>query len=364
MDRKLIPLRDTSTPGSNNTPPSNVSSADAQNASAPQDLPPAYSTSASGPSQAASQSTRNIPIPSFPAIDYSLYRPPESTLSPDQTTITTTHRPYSKSASDLAAFIRQQASLPPKPYLRITGTSNSSSTPDFDLKLNLLPYLYRAPPADSWNYLTISPSTNPSGVDNPRPSALRRISGAPSSARSLESWARTYVSEPSSMKRISLARTMSNFDLDGLSGSVRNYFADALRYRGHLDISLQAAYARVVVDNQPSKGAGAFFRPLVAALVGAKEFEVVCAVWPFARSASGDGAGGGGGGGGERECAVCSEAAWWREWREAVGWAAVQRRRGWVSVEDRLECAMSGWVGEGRVTEWGSWDVEGTGQRY
>lgn len=64
-----------------------------------------------------------------------------------------------------------------------------------------------------------------------------------------------------------------------------------------------------------------------------KKYETVKIIWPFASvKPGGDG----------RRYAVCSEEAWWAEWRDAVRNAVVTRRKGWVSAEDRLEALMRG----------------------
>ena len=31
---------------------------------------------------------------------------------------------------------------------------------------------------------------------------------------------------------------------------------------------------------------------------------------------------------------------WWSDWKEAIRRAVLERRKGWVSIEDRLEVAM------------------------
>lgn len=282
---------------------------------------------------------QNIPYPTiqaFPAVDYPSYRPAFSTLSSDHTTITTSHRPYNKFVSALTEFIRKQASLPPKPSICIKGISAKGV--DFDVKLNLLPYLYRS--RDPWNYLTIKP-----GSDD----GQSLISRSQDSNRLLDTWIKEYCSDQSSLKTFTLERQVINFDLDTLSGLIRNTFAD-IGYRGRLEVKLETAYSKVVVDNQSIKGSGAFFRPIVSAFIGSNNFEVVKVIWPFARS------------GPEeddqasstfREFASISEASWWKECKITVVRAALENRRGWVTVENRLEVVMTGWLQDAQISPWG-----------
>lgn len=303
-----------------------------------EELPPAYI--AHGTSRTSDSNGPSLTLRPFPAVDYPSYRPASSTLSSDYTTITTSHRPYNKSASALTEFIRQQASLPPRPLICIKGTSITGT--DFHVKLNLLPYLHRA--TDPWNYLTIKP-----GQDDNQ-SRFRR---SQSLNKSLETWIKEYCSDQSGLKTFTLERQVINFDLDTLSGVIRNTFAD-VGYRGHLDIRLETAFSKVIVDNQSTKGAGAFFRPIVSAFIGSKNFEVVKAVWPFARSGpEEDGENHQQSSSTIREFASVSEASWWKAWKLAVLKAAVEKRRGWVTIEDRTEVLMTGWLQDMQFRPWG-----------
>ena len=64
---------------------------------------------------------------------------------------------------------------------------------------------------------------------------------------------------------------------------------------------------------------------------GTKKFEVIKSVWPYADVARG---------GEGRRCAVQEEETWFNEWKDAIRHAVLVKRRGWVTVEDRLEFLM------------------------
>ena len=334
MDRKSIPPE----AGSEERSSSPQVSVSSHTPSQPEDLPPAYTTN--GALQPADTSPPVLSnIRQFPRINYGSYRPPSSSISSDQTKITTSHRPFCKSAATLTNFIRQQAALPPRPFIRIKGVENMAT--EFNLKIDLLPYLYRT--QEPWNYFSLK-SDMDTGPGPSRGPSFRR---SQSSNRSLETWAKEFCSDPTSIKTFTLERQVVNLDIERLAGLVRNTFAD-LRFKGHLDVQLETTFTKVVVDNQPTKGAGAFFRPLVSAFVGSKDYEVVKAVWPFARSAPDESSSAS-----AREFASVSELAWWKEWKVAVAKAAFERRTGWVTTEDRLEVVMTGWLQD--ATERPSW---------
>jgi hypothetical protein len=312
------------------------------NNQAAEQLPPPYTADESFSNNTSSSPATNIQP--FPNINYSTYRPPSSAISDHDTTITTVHRPYSKSADELVKLIRQQAALPPKPYVHITGTSNNGLAKDFDLKINLLPYLYRGPSEEPWNYLLIAGPGSVGTWSEERGSTSRR---SQRSSQSLEAWAKEYCSDVATVKHFILERKVVNLDIETLSGAIRNFFAE-LKYHGKLEIKVETAFQKLVVDNQPSKGAGAFFRPLVTAFMGVKSFDVVKAVWPFARTGPSDQDQGK-----TREYAITSEGQWVKDWKLAIGKAALERRRGWVTTEDRVDAMMIGWAQDLRIKEWG-----------
>jgi len=65
-------------------------------------------------------------------------------------------------------------------------------------------------------------------------------------------------------------------------------------------------------------------------------YEVLKVIWPYATSQGGSTTIG------EmpRHCAVQSEESWWNDWKHAIRYALLEKRKGWVTAEDRIEVAM------------------------
>jgi hypothetical protein len=93
----------------------------------------------------------------MPNIIFSKYRVPDATLSKDQSTLTTTFAAFSSDPKALELFIREQAALPPRPLVRVTGTHTEmgQTKVDFDVRLNMMRYLLH--PDEKWNFVKISP---------------------------------------------------------------------------------------------------------------------------------------------------------------------------------------------------------------
>lgn len=137
------------------------------------------------------------------------------------------------------------------------------------------------------------------------------------------------------MKRLVLSRQITNWDTETLEGRLR-LLISRLSYPGQVTITFSLLHAKVTVQ-PPQKT----FAALHNLFRSTKKYELK-AVWPYAdlgveHAAAG---GSGGGGGRQRSFAVQSEEDWWRDWRDAVKWAVLGRRKGWVTSEDRLEGLM------------------------
>ena len=126
-----------------------------------------------------------------------------------------------------------------------------------------------------------------------------------------------------------------------MEGLIRNLLA-SLQYKGTISITFPCLYSKVVVQ-PPAQG----FKSLFGLLgMRAKRYEVVKAIWPYARDRPGEQE--------AREVAVKSERAWWEEWRAAIAKAVLQKRCGWVGLEDRLEAAMGPKIDLNKLQAWGA----------
>ena len=64
---------------------------------------------------------------------------------------------------------------------------------------------------------------------------------------------------------------------------------------------------------------------------GTKKYEIVKAVWPYANVTKGEQG---------RKCVVQDEEEWFLAWKDLIKYAVLGKRKGWVTVEDRLEFLM------------------------
>lgn len=160
------------------------------------DHPPPY-TGPTTPSPSASSQTNTPPIPGLPALNYPKYRIPDSTVSKDGTEITTKSPLLNSDPTALASFIQEQASLPPLPYIRITGTSSPDGLRrvDFDLKLNMIRYILRSGSGSGsgWNYITLP-------GDGETCFRGGNATSTTPGLKTVQDWARRYCGESSAMK--------------------------------------------------------------------------------------------------------------------------------------------------------------------
>ncbi|KAJ9307062.1 hypothetical protein DTO027B5_107 [Paecilomyces variotii] len=291
-----------------------------------QEPPPYSSPVAARPSPSGNQqrSIRCLSnIPSLPNLDYSKYQIPECTVSKDGT-ITTNYRPLCSDATALAQFIREQAALPPLPYIRIVGLPPGASQPDFDVRINMLRYFLPTRSSTGWNYLKL--------VEDGQLAfrGKNTQTTTPNTKNGIEDWAKRFCAEKSSLKTFTLERHITNWDTSYIEGQIRSLVA-ATGYTNHVTVTFPVRYSKITV--QP-RGEG-FIATLFSPILEKKRYEVARAVWPYATLPPGIDAEDTG-----RSCAVQTEEAWWREWKDVLNLAIVTRRNGWVSLDDMLEFQM------------------------
>ena len=297
----------------------------------PDEEPPVYS----GPSTLALSISR--PAPSFqrslvaglPDLPWSKYQVPDATLTSDYTTITTTCPRYSSDPRALEAFLRDQASLPPKPSVRILGRSVEGFK-DFDIWLNMMHYIIRRDgQTRQWNYVQVE-NDSVIGARRKRNNGANNVGN---DSDGLKDMVERYCDEKSVNKTFTMTRNVVNWNTEHIEGSIRNLLAQ-MNYRGQLAVQFPIQFSKIIVQNPP-KG-NKFLHGVASLFTENKKYEGAMAVWPYATLApnrDGDG-------GGDRVCAVQSEEAWCKDWRGIIAGAVRNKRRGWVSLEDQIEFAM------------------------
>lgn len=88
-----------------------------------------------------------------------------------------------------------------------------------------------------------------------------------------------------------------------------------------------------------------FFSSVTKVFTGTRKYEVIKSVWPYADVSRGDP---------NRKCTVQEEEVWLRNWSDSIRHAILSKRKGWVTVEDRLEFLMEPKEAEkGKPAPWG-----------
>ncbi len=143
------------------------------------------------------------------------------------------------------------------------------------------------------------------------------------------------------LNRFALERMVTNWDTSYLEGRLLSLISST-SYRGHVKISFPLTHSRVVIHS-PDK-VNRFFSNVAKVFTGTKKYEVVKSVWPYADVARGEMG---------RRCAVQEEEVWFADWKDAIRHAVLAKRKGWVTVEDRLEFLMEPRGEEkGKGVEW------------
>ncbi|KIN07840.1 hypothetical protein OIDMADRAFT_22692 [Oidiodendron maius Zn] len=299
--------------------------------------PPPYSGPTS-PSMSQPQPVQSqLQYPGLPRLEYRLYTPATFTLSSDATTITSYEPRYSTYPTALVSLIQSLATVPPKPHIRIVGKSAGYEVIDFDVKINLMNLIVTDDVKRRMNYVKLI-GTGDVGFRGETSQTT-----APSVTGGLEEWARLFCADSASIKHFALERTVTNWDTSYLEGRLLSLVNNTL-YGGRVTVTFPVTHSRVVIRS-PDK-VNRFFSNVTKVFTGTRKYEVVKSVWPYADVARGEQG---------RRCAVQDEESFLRNWSDSIKHAILSKRKGWVSVEDRLEFLMEPKESEkGNPAPWGN----------
>lgn len=138
------------------------------------------------------------------------------------------------------------------------------------------------------------------------------------------------------INRFTLERKVTNWDIEYLEGRIRSLVAST-RYTGTLTVDFPITYCKVVVrkgkDDSSSSG---FLGKLIPSKnkkpeLDIKRYDIVQSVWPYATVLRGSKT---------VDYAKLSEQDWWEVWEFPIRNSILAKKRGWVTVEDRMEAAM------------------------
>ncbi|KAI8949056.1 hypothetical protein F4801DRAFT_427032 [Xylaria longipes] len=303
-----------------------------------QHQPPPYS----GPSSNATDSRRPVVskgpqcYPGLPVLDYRQYLPPMFELSADSTAITSKATYLSENVKALSNLLRTLATVPPKPQILIHGSRGRKV--DFSVRLNLMSLLVPDNPHDRMDYLRCVTRGEMAYRGANEPSLKPELRAGEDG---LEAWCARFVNDQSSVKTFTLERVVANLDHTWIEGQIRSLIA-ATTYKGVVTVQFPVTHARVTIQN-PDK-VNKFFTTITTLFSGKSKYEVVKAVWPFANAKNGEHG---------RKCIVQDEKMWWEEWRDPIQYAISQKRQGWITNEDKLECIMESKGKGASLVDWG-----------
>ncbi|KAF9874875.1 hypothetical protein CkaCkLH20_07569 [Colletotrichum karsti] len=263
----------------------------------------------------------------------------------------------------LESHIASLAQLPPRPYVRVRGTHSESvrkrddktenkTVVDFDLRLDLTPFLYRDIQArQSWRELrtadnfqkvrrgTVFPTRAP-GFGGSSAGGVVEGSKPPT----LREWCHRYCASHAGLKTFTLSRLVTGFDEDErLKGRLED-LVRSTHYRGRIDVSFPVQDARVDVYNACRVNRWRYttwvrwlfyltFLWIFAwpyLFFRTKRYEVVEAEWPFSRRKRDPQTGKVVG----REYVTVSEDQWYNMWARAIYRGIMERRQGELDQRD------------------------------
>ena len=288
---------------------------------------------------ASSFSPSTLPT-STPTIDFSKYVIRSSTLSKDSTSRVFYPAHLCSDSVGLEKFIDSQLQLPPIPIIRITGRrSEGEGHEDFDLKLNVLPFILRGQDGRAWHHIKCLEK----GELGFRGGSTESI--VPSVEGGTKEWIQQFCADKSQHKSFTIRRTITGWDTEYIEGQLRMLLASKIGYTGQVKISFLLTHSVLTIHTPNPPG---FLDHAASVIFSGKKrevqrYETVKSVWvysTFVRAENGER---------KRISAVKSEAEWFSYWKQAIRLAICEKRKGWVSAEDRMDVLLRPDKGEMNV---------------
>lgn len=295
-----------------------------------------------------------------------LASPPYEFFRIDPTTLTTY---YMESSFDFPERLEEQilqlAKMPPRPYVHVMGThtravrdskgkTERKTITDFDIKIDLTPYLFRdAARGEAWT--EVCTPENWSKVY--RGTVFRKKAPGARAGISLEDggdakptlreWCHRFCASSAGLKHFSLHREFIGFDSLYINHVVSRLIYDT-NYKGTLSVSVVNSHHKAELYNE-SKINRWRLTPWIWWLFtltflwiftwpylffATKKWEVVSAQWTFSRFTRPDG---GSPQDTVKEYVSLSEEQWYNMWARAIRRAALERRQGPLTQHDLRE---------------------------
>ncbi|CAK7221250.1 hypothetical protein SBRCBS47491_004464 [Sporothrix bragantina] len=265
----------------------------------------------------------------------------------------------------LAHMVEEWAAIPPRPYVQLRGTHNQTvdkdgkketrEVVDFDLKVELTPYLYSdARTYESWREIS-SPANNskarrgtvfkckaPIATGPPRLTDDEEQQQALSAGESDETpnykdWCQRYIEDPSKLRAFQLERRMTGFDYKRVR-SMLETLVRRTNYHGGLQISFPTEEVGQVFYSDHRFNRWRVNKWIQALCVltltiiftwpylffATKRYEVITVNWPFSRTDLE----------GQKDYVSLTEDQWYNMWARAINNAVLGKRQGTLDQED------------------------------
>ncbi|KAL2144904.1 hypothetical protein VTI28DRAFT_8365 [Corynascus sepedonium] len=260
---------------------------------------------------------------------------------------------FDKDPVVLESQIKLSATKPPRPSVRILGThsqtvrengkSEKKTITDFDVLVELTPYLFSdAPRGKSWTQLRTvedTEKTRRGTILRKRAPGVKRDLEITNTKPTLAEWCHRYCARHAGLKAFVLRRQVTGFDEKRLKQRLETLVRDT-NYRGHVNISFPVKDDYVVVYNV-SKINKWRLTPWIVWLCyltflwlftwpflffRTKWFEVAIAEWPFSVTEAN----------GNKRYVSMSEEHIFNLWGRAISRAVLSKRQGMLSEEDLI----------------------------
>ncbi|KAI3318756.1 hypothetical protein HD806DRAFT_301891 [Xylariaceae sp. AK1471] len=253
----------------------------------------------------------------------------------------------------LEKYIRQLATIPPRPYIKICGTHTETTkdskgkvekntVTDFDVTVEMTPYLYSdAQYRRSWTRLRTvdnSEKVRRGTILRKRgPGSSQSIEVGGDAKPSLKEWCHRFAASSGGLKCFTFRRQMVGFDEEGVKNRLKE-LVRCTNYRGHLKVELVTKDAFIHCYNDAKLNRWRlthwirwlFYLTLFFIFswpylfVRTKIWEVAVAEWPFSRINES----------GYKEYVSLSEDQWYNMWGQAIARAVLEKRQAFLNQSD------------------------------
>jgi len=264
------------------------------------------------------------------------------------------HKSLDTSPKVLEEHVKYWATQPPRPSVQVKGTHKQTvdkngkkertSVTDFDIQIDLTPYLYSdATHRISWRELATvdnGEKTKRGSIFKRRaPGAVQSIEVGGDAKPTLEEWCHMYCASHAGLKAFALKRTVVGFDEEKVRQKI-SALVRSTNYRGHLEVTFPVKDNLVEVYNECRTNSWRltswiqllcmftlmFIFTMPYLFLRTKRWEVIRSEWYFSRLRSD----------GTKEYVSLSEDNWYNLWGRALNRAVLEKRQATLDQQDLI----------------------------